>query len=220
MYPENPEGTQVIVGSVNMGYISDAARNRSHNLFRPKRVSIPLGNTDGLHFLSWSRRSSWWWHVRMERRRFWFCGIVDKMEHRRCLRRQRGVMEAESGALPQQRNIHNGRLLNLFWHPVSCQHRSRLASWWRVQTGFDTSGRCRAPPSMSRCRRNRRRGYSVSVFRRIFQLRLLSVRWLHSIFRIPWSGCVVSFRRLERPPAIGCDTSEHHTSRSKTYFFL
>ena len=35
MYPENPEGTQVIqviVGSMNMGYISDTARNRTHNL--------------------------------------------------------------------------------------------------------------------------------------------------------------------------------------------
>ena len=31
MYPENPEGTQVIVGSMNMGYISDTARNRTHN---------------------------------------------------------------------------------------------------------------------------------------------------------------------------------------------
>ena len=35
MYPENPEGTQVIVGSMNMGYISDTARNRTHNLFVP-----------------------------------------------------------------------------------------------------------------------------------------------------------------------------------------
>ena len=35
MYPENPEGTQVIVGSMNIGYISDTARNRTHNLFRP-----------------------------------------------------------------------------------------------------------------------------------------------------------------------------------------
>ena len=35
MYPENPEGTQVIVGSMNMGYISDTARNRTHDLFRP-----------------------------------------------------------------------------------------------------------------------------------------------------------------------------------------
>ena len=35
MYPENPEGTQVMVGSMNMGYISDTARIRTHNLFRP-----------------------------------------------------------------------------------------------------------------------------------------------------------------------------------------
>ena len=47
MYPENPEGTQVIVGSMNMGYISDTARNRTHNLFRPKREPIPLGHNDG-----------------------------------------------------------------------------------------------------------------------------------------------------------------------------
>ena len=48
MYPENPEGTQVIVGSMNMGYIFDTARNRTHNLFRPKREPIPLGHSDGL----------------------------------------------------------------------------------------------------------------------------------------------------------------------------
>ena len=47
MYPENPEGTQVIVGSMNMEYISDTARNRAHNLFRPKREPIPLGHSDG-----------------------------------------------------------------------------------------------------------------------------------------------------------------------------
>ena len=47
MYPENPEGTQIIVGSMNMGYISDTARNRTHNLLRPKRESIPLGHSDG-----------------------------------------------------------------------------------------------------------------------------------------------------------------------------
>ena len=47
MYPENPEGTQVIVGSMNMGYISDTARNRTHNLFRPKQepINIPLGHS-------------------------------------------------------------------------------------------------------------------------------------------------------------------------------
>ena len=47
MYPENHEGTQVIVGSMNMGYISDTARIRIHNLFRPKREPIPLGHSDG-----------------------------------------------------------------------------------------------------------------------------------------------------------------------------
>ena len=36
IYPENHKGNQVIVGSMNMGYISDTARNRTHNLFRPK----------------------------------------------------------------------------------------------------------------------------------------------------------------------------------------
>ena len=48
MYPENPEGTQVIVGSMNMGYISDTVRNRTHNLIRHKRELIPLGHSDGL----------------------------------------------------------------------------------------------------------------------------------------------------------------------------
>ena len=48
MYQENPEETQVIVGSLNMGYISDSARNRTHNLFRPKREPIPLGHSNGL----------------------------------------------------------------------------------------------------------------------------------------------------------------------------
>ena len=47
MYPVNPEGTQVIVGSMNMGYISDTARNRTHNLFRLKREPIPLYHSDG-----------------------------------------------------------------------------------------------------------------------------------------------------------------------------
>ena len=44
MYRENRE-TQVIVGSMNMGYdiISDTARNRTHNLFHLKCVPIPLG---------------------------------------------------------------------------------------------------------------------------------------------------------------------------------
>ena len=51
MYPENPEGIQVIVGSMNMGYISDTARNRTHNLFGSKREPTPLGHNDG-HFIS------------------------------------------------------------------------------------------------------------------------------------------------------------------------
>ena len=33
MYSENPERTKVIVGCMNMGYISDTARNRTHSLF-------------------------------------------------------------------------------------------------------------------------------------------------------------------------------------------
>ena len=55
MYPENPEGTQVIVGSMNMGYISDTARNRTHNLFCPKRESIPLGHSDGAFVMTMGR---------------------------------------------------------------------------------------------------------------------------------------------------------------------
>ena len=46
MYPENPEGTQVIVGSMNMVYVSDIARNWTSNLFRPKCKPIPLGHSD------------------------------------------------------------------------------------------------------------------------------------------------------------------------------
>ena len=45
MYPESPEGTQVIVSSMNMEYISDTARNTTHNLFRPKQEPIPLGHS-------------------------------------------------------------------------------------------------------------------------------------------------------------------------------
>ena len=32
---------------MNMGYIPDTARNRTHNLFRPKREPILLGHNDG-----------------------------------------------------------------------------------------------------------------------------------------------------------------------------
>ena len=55
MYPENPEETQVIVGSMNMGYISDTARNRTHNLFRPKCAPIPLGHSDGVRIVECSQ---------------------------------------------------------------------------------------------------------------------------------------------------------------------
>ena len=57
MYPENPEGTQVIVGSMNMGYISDTARNRTHNQFRFKREPIPLGHSDGYDHFSLGARA-------------------------------------------------------------------------------------------------------------------------------------------------------------------
>ena len=53
MYPENPEGTQIIVCLMNMGYVSDTARTRTRNLFRPKREPIPLGHSDGLVHYKW-----------------------------------------------------------------------------------------------------------------------------------------------------------------------
>ena len=34
MYPENPEGTLVIVSSMNMGYMYDTARNRTHSVIQ------------------------------------------------------------------------------------------------------------------------------------------------------------------------------------------
>ena len=46
MYPENPERTQVIVGSMNMGYVSDSDRTRIRNLFRLKCMPIPLDHSD------------------------------------------------------------------------------------------------------------------------------------------------------------------------------
>ena len=46
MYPENPEGTPVIVGSMYMGYVSDTARTWTRNLFRPKCSLILLGHSD------------------------------------------------------------------------------------------------------------------------------------------------------------------------------
>ena len=56
VYTENPEETRVIVGSMNMGYGSDTARNRTHNLFRPKCAPIP-GDSDGLLV---PMRPRWW----------------------------------------------------------------------------------------------------------------------------------------------------------------
>ena len=58
MHSENPEGTKVIVGSMNMRYISDTARNRTHNLFRPKREPIPLDHNDGRMV---RHTMMWWW---------------------------------------------------------------------------------------------------------------------------------------------------------------
>ena len=46
MYPENPEGTQEIVGSVNMGSVSDTTRNQTRNLFHLKCMPIPLSHSD------------------------------------------------------------------------------------------------------------------------------------------------------------------------------
>ena len=46
MYLENSEGTLVFVGSMNMGYISDTARNRAHNLSHINREPIQLGHND------------------------------------------------------------------------------------------------------------------------------------------------------------------------------
>ena len=51
MYPENPEGTRVIVGSVNKGHVSDTARNQTRNLFRTKCAQIPSGHSDTLSSL-------------------------------------------------------------------------------------------------------------------------------------------------------------------------
>ena len=43
----NSKGTRVIVGSMNMGYVSDTARTQTYNLFGLKRVQIPLGQSNG-----------------------------------------------------------------------------------------------------------------------------------------------------------------------------
>ena len=50
MYLENPEGTQVISGTTNIGYdiYLNTARTRTHNLFCRKRQLIPLGHSNEL----------------------------------------------------------------------------------------------------------------------------------------------------------------------------
>ena len=56
MCPENPEGTQVIVGSMNMGYdiYPTLPGIRTHCLFHPKCLPISLGHSDShiqVHFV-------------------------------------------------------------------------------------------------------------------------------------------------------------------------
>ena len=55
MCPKNPEGTQAIVRSMiyehEIWYISDTARDRTHNLFCHKCATIPLGHSDGQMFV-------------------------------------------------------------------------------------------------------------------------------------------------------------------------
>ena len=48
MYLENPYGTPVIVGSMNMGYVYDTTRIQTRNLFRLKSAPIPPGRSDRL----------------------------------------------------------------------------------------------------------------------------------------------------------------------------
>ena len=63
MYPENPEVTQVIVGSMHMGYTSDTAWDRTHNLFRRKWEPIPLGHSDGRNNAALFRVASFLNHI-------------------------------------------------------------------------------------------------------------------------------------------------------------
>ena len=51
MYPENPEGTRVIVGSVNMGYVFDTTRTQTRNLICLKHTWSPVHT---LKFEFWS----------------------------------------------------------------------------------------------------------------------------------------------------------------------
>ena len=47
--PENLEGTRVIVGSMNMGFVSGTTR--TCYLFHLKNAAIPLGHSEGFAFL-------------------------------------------------------------------------------------------------------------------------------------------------------------------------
>ena len=59
--PREPEETQVIPGSMNMGYMSDTAKNRTHNLFRTKCKPIPLGRSDGQnYFMHFTCKTNVW----------------------------------------------------------------------------------------------------------------------------------------------------------------
>ena len=49
--PREPRKDPSNRGSMSMGYISDTARNRTHNLFRPKQESIPLSHSDS--YVEW-----------------------------------------------------------------------------------------------------------------------------------------------------------------------
>ena len=68
MYQENPEGTQVILGSMNIGYISDTAMNRTHNLAVPSQAgadpTIPQLRTSCCVVL-----------------RRWCCGVIRILRH-------------------------------------------------------------------------------------------------------------------------------------------
>ena len=58
MYPENPEGTQVIVGFMNMGYdIYPTLTGIELTTYsvRPKCAPIPLGHSDGQNHIRAAR---------------------------------------------------------------------------------------------------------------------------------------------------------------------
>ena len=67
MYPDNLEGDPSNRWLIEQGkYISDTARNRTHNLFRPKQEPIPLRHSDGLFstLKDWLDPVVEQWHVK------------------------------------------------------------------------------------------------------------------------------------------------------------